>query len=368
MKSLQATELQTSLLQATDESEALEALHELGCTDGLPVVVPTPERVERMVLASGLSADIDLGAVGPLGGAATVDKVATAAVMAGCLPDFMPVVVAAIQAIITDEFDSTEVQGTTHCLSPVLIVNGPARHSCGPIASGYGCLGTGHRANLSIGRAVRLVMRNVGGAIPGVSDMALHGQPGKLAMCFAENEEDSPFTPLHVSRGFAADQSVVTIAATESPQSVIFSQEADQPDRAKNLLRILGKSLARVGANNAHLGAGTGVVVLNPDHANLLAEAGLSREDVAEGIHAEAHNLAKDLTDVGSFVARSSKASPDDLLRAFQKPEDILVVVAGGLGIYSMVMTSWGAGPSRNPAISVEINIDQACAVPWATS
>lgn len=357
-----------SLLEAGDEAAALDALHDLGCTDGLPVVIPTPERVDRMVLAAGLSGSIDLGAVGPLGGAATIEKIAAAAVMAGCLPDHMPVVVAAVQAIVTEAFDSTEVQGTTHCLSPVLIVNGPARHSCGPIASGYGCLGTGHRANLSIGRALRLVMRNVGGAIPGVSDMALHGHPGKLAMCFAENEEDSPFPPLHVSRGFSVDQSVVTVAGTEGPQSVIFSQEAGEPDRERNLLRILGKSLARIGANNAHLGAGTGVVVLNPDHANLLADAGLSREEVAQGIHAEANNLAKDLTDVGSFVARSSKADPGDRLRAFRKPEDILVVVAGGLGIYSMVMTSWGAGPSRNPAISVEIEVDQACAVPWATS
>ena len=170
----------TEFLSAQDEAEALEALHRDGCTDGLPVIIPTPERVSRMVLASGIEGDMVLGTMGPGHGVATIEKVAVAAVMAGCLPDYMPVVVAAVKAVIDPRFDLTEMQATTHCTAPLVLVNGPARHNCGPIASGTGALGPGHRANASIGRALRLTMINIGKARPGSSDMALLGHPGKF--------------------------------------------------------------------------------------------------------------------------------------------------------------------------------------------
>ncbi len=142
-----------ALLEATDEAAALAELHALGCTDGLPVVIPTPERVGRMVLASGLDGDVVLGEVGPLGGSATVEKLATNAVMAGCEPDYMPFVLAAMQAMLQPEFDLSEVQSTTHSIAPLVIVNGPLGSITG-IASGFGALGPGHRANASIGRAL----------------------------------------------------------------------------------------------------------------------------------------------------------------------------------------------------------------------
>lgn len=355
----------TDLLEAVDEYQALEDLHEAGCTDGLPVVIPTPERVERMVLASGLDGGLSLGNMGPSGAAATVEKVAVAAVMAGALPDYMPVVMAAVRAVTAPEFDSTEMQGTTHCLAPVIIVNGPARHSCGPVASGFGCLGPGHRANASIGRSLRLVMMNVGGARPGISDMALHGHPGKFTFCLAENEEDSPFSPLHTLRGYDVAQSAVTVAGVEAPESVLGVVDADDPTSARKLLRGIGQSLGRVGANNAHFGRGAGVVVLNPDHAAALARAGLDRDDVTEGIFEFAVNRAGDLKAVATFDRRALKAEHDDvILPAFRSPEDILVLVAGGGGLYSMVMPSWGAGPHHNPSVSVEIETDQFCEVP----
>ena len=185
----------TEMLQAADESAALEVLHEAGMTDGLPVIIPTPERVNRMVLASGQDGDMSLGVMGPAGGVATVEKVAVAAVMAGCLPDYLPVVLAAVKAVIADEFDLAQMQSTTHCTAPLIIVNGPGRLTCGPIASGFGALGPGHRANASIGRALRLCMINIGGAKPGESDMALLGHPGKFTYCLAEDEEHSPLRP-----------------------------------------------------------------------------------------------------------------------------------------------------------------------------
>ena len=193
-----------TLLEAVDEAAALERLHELGCTDGLPVVVPTPERVGRMVLASGYDGDLLLGEMGPALGACTIEHVAACAVMAGCLPDHMPIVVAAVRAVLDPSFDCTEMQATTHSITPLVIVNGPAVGWCG-LHGGFGALGPGHRANASIGRALRLTMMNIGGARPGSSDMALLGHPGKFTYCLAEDEEHSPFPPLHVDLGFNAE-------------------------------------------------------------------------------------------------------------------------------------------------------------------
>ena len=130
-------------LTAENEELALEQLHDLGCTDGLPVVIPTVERVTKSILATGLDGDMVLGVLGPLMGVATVEKVAAAAVMAGCKPDYMPLVVAAVKAVAQPEFDLSELQATTHCTAPLIIVNGPARETCGPVASGYGALGPG---------------------------------------------------------------------------------------------------------------------------------------------------------------------------------------------------------------------------------
>ena len=259
----------TDFLQAVDESAALEMLHEAGCTDGLPVVIPTPERVEALVLATGLDADLQLGNMGPGNGAATVGKVATATVMAGCLPDHMPIVMGAVNAVLDPLFDLAEMQSTTHCTAPLILVNGPGRHSCGPVASGFGALGPGHRANASIGRALRLCMINIGGARPGESDMALLGHPGKFTYCLAEDEEHSPFAPMHADLGFAPDDTVVTVIGAEAPHSVMYSGDADDPEDVNKLLEVLAIGLANMATNNAVLTGGGAVVVLNPEHAKI---------------------------------------------------------------------------------------------------
>ena len=354
----------SALLEAAVEYAAVEQLHELGCTDGLPVIVPTAVRVERMVLATGLDGDLVLGQMGPMLGAATVEKVAIAAVMAGCTPDHIPVVVASVQAVCDPAFDLTEMQGTTHCIAPLLIVNGPARHACGPIAARFGALGPGHRANASIGRALRLCMMNLGGARPGTSDMALLGHPGKFTYCLAEDEEASPFTPLHVGLGFAPEDSTVTVAGVEGPHSVICVTDADDPDSPQRLLRALATSLANVGSNNAHVGTGVAVVVVNPDHATALARAGYDRTKVSEALCELAVNRRGDLRRVNPSMAR--RGSDDDLVAAFARPEDILVVQAGGGGLYSMVMPSWCAGPHANRSVTRRIDLNPACEIPGA--
>ncbi|MEP0203579.1 MAG: hypothetical protein ABJ084_04960 [Halioglobus sp.] len=349
----------TDLLRATDEMAAVEAMHASGCTDGLPVIVPTAERVERMILASGQAGDMMLGTMGPGHGSATIEKVAVAAVMAGCLPDYMPVVLAAAKAVIDPVFDLTEMQATTHCTAPLILVNGPVRQSCA-IASGYGALGPGHRANASIGRALRLCMINIGKAQPGSSDMALLGHPGKFSYCLAEDEESSPFPPLHVSLGFAAEQSVVTVVGAEAPHSVLYAADGNDPEAYKSLLELLAIGVANPATNNAILTSGTAVIVLNPEHATLLSKAGLSRVDIAQEIYNHCVLKQPDLQRYAGSFSR-----PDEIERsAFIGPEQLLIMMAGGSGLYSMVMPSWCAGTHRNSPSSRVVEDSFFCELP----
>lgn len=350
----------TDLLTANDEETALEELHKRGCTDGLPVVIPTPRRVDRLVLASGYDADLVLGTMGPGNGIATIEKVAVAAVMAGCKPDYMPLVVAAVKAVIAPVFDLTEMQVTTHCTAPLILVNGPARHTCGPVASGYGALGPGHRANASIGRALRLAMINIGRGRPGSSDMALLGHPGKFTYCLAENEEQSPFPPLHVDLGFDPSDSVVTVVGAEAPHSVIFSGDGDDPKAYGILLEMLAIGLANPATNNAVLTSGTVVVVLNPDHAAVLAKAGLTRQDIASELCERCvMSPEQQLRLMPTFAGPDPQPRP-----AFTDPSQILILMAGGNGLYSMVMPSWSTGTHKNSPSSVKVETEFHCEIP----
>ena len=348
-------------LTAADEADALEWLHENRCTDGLPVVIPTPERVERLVLASGLDGALSLGIMGPGGGDATVAKIATNAVMAGCTPDHMPIVIAAVQAVLQPEFDLGEMQGTTHCTAPLVIVSGPARHSA-QVADGFGALGPGHRANASIGRALRLAMINIGMARPGESDMALLGHAGKFTFCLAESEEVSPWGPLHEDFGYRPDQSAVTVVGAEPPHSVIFSNDADDPTSPERLLKTLAAVMANLGSNNAHFRCGAQTVILNPEHATVLADAGYSRADIKQRLVELAVNPPEVLAELNpAFAARSGGSGP---VAALRSPEDVVLLVAGGSGLYSTVMPSWAAGAHANPVVHNEIIIDQFCEIP----
>ena len=350
----------TDLFSAADEAAALEDLHNRNMTDGLPVIIPTPARVSKMVLASGQDADMVLGTMGPANGMATLQKVAVAAVMAGCLPDYMPLVVAALKAVIDPRFDLTEMQATTHCTAPLIIVNGPARHTCGPVSSSYGALGPGHRANASIGRALRLAMINIGGGRPGTSDMALLGHPGKFSYCLAENEEASPFPPMHVDLGFDSQDSVVTVIGAEAPHSVLFSGDGDDPKQYELLLEVLAIGLANAATNNAILTGGMASIVLNPEHASVLHKAGLSRQDIATEIYQRCKMDGAEANRLCAGFARKT-LNPR---QAFTGPEQLLILMSGGSGLYSMVMPSWSAGANRNSAVSVKVEADFYCEVP----
>jgi hypothetical protein len=350
------------MFNAVNEAEALEVLHQSGCTDGLPVVIPTRDRVDRLVLASGLDSDVDLGAMGPGGGAATVEKLAINAVMAGCLPDQMAVVLAAVRAILQPAFDLGEMQSTTHSTAPLMIVNGPVVGHC-DIAGGFGALGPGHRANASIGRAVRLCMMNIGGARPGVSDMALLGHPGKFSFCLAEDEMSSPWEPLATAYGYSSDESVVTILGAEAPHSVVFTNDADDKNSPQRLLRALAVAIANTGSNNANLSGGATAIALNPEHAQVLADAGMSRSDVQAELQRMAVNTRGQIRSFNTgFIAAGDD---NDVIPAVRRPTDIVLFVAGGAGLYSAVFPSWAAGTHRNSVVHEIVATDATCELPW---
>ena len=187
---------------ANDMGAVFSDMYSRGYTDGLPVIPPTEPAVRAMLDAANMKPDEMIDVVPPEGGPATAEKVAINAVMAGCLPEYFPVVVAAMRAITAPKFNLLGIQTTTNPVSPVLIINGPIRKALG-VNSGRGCLGPGWRANATIGRAIRLCLLNIGGGSPGDVDKAIHGMPGKFTFCFGEAEEESPWDPLHVENGFS---------------------------------------------------------------------------------------------------------------------------------------------------------------------
>ncbi|MDA0273464.1 MAG: hypothetical protein O3C68_09465, partial [Proteobacteria bacterium] len=231
---------------------------------------------------------------------------------------------------------------------------------CGPISSSYGALGPGHRANASIGRALRLTMINIGGGRPGTSDMALLGHPGKFTFCLAENEENSPFPPMHVDLGFEPEDSVVTVIGAEAPHSVLYSGDGDDPDAYKSLLDMLAIGIANAATNNAILTRGTATVILNPEHAEVLNKAGLTRQDIAEGIHRRSTMPETEINKLAPGFARKDSGNRE----AFNGPEQLLILMSGGSGLYSMVMPSWCAGAHKNSPSSVKVESEFFCEVP----
>jgi hypothetical protein len=203
---------------------------------------------------------------------------------------------------------------------------------------------------------------NIGGAKPGVSDMALLGQPGKFTMCMAENIAESPWEPCSVAAGFDPFDSVVTVLGVEGPHSVVFVDDADDPDSALRLLRVLAKAIANPGSNNAFMRTGSVAVAINPDHAAVLARAGLGRADVQRELHRLATNRRGDLRELNPAFVGAGDA--DDVVQALPSPDHVLVLVAGGGGLYSTVFPSWSAGAHLNPILHELIETDQACEIP----
>jgi hypothetical protein len=316
---------------------------EQGWTDGLPIVPPTEAAVAAMLDWTDRDPAEALGAMPPEWAPATVEGVAINAVMAGCRPEYFPVVLAAVRAVLDPDYNLYGIQATTNPVTPFLVVNGPVRGELG-INGGAGCLGPGWPANATIGRAVRLCLLNLGGGRPGVLDRATHGQPGKYTMCIAENEEENPWGPLHVHRGFAAATSTVTVLAPCGTQNII-----DQcSTTAQSLLMTLCHAAAYVGSNNIFLG-GEPTLVLCPEHAALLHRGGFTRRDVARFLydHARTALAAFSPENVEGMLRRRRPRLFDGLPGHFlvpiaEAPEHFHLIVAGGPGPHSLFMPSFG--------------------------
>ncbi len=341
--------------------DEFEFMFERGLTDGLPVVPPTPERVARMLTGTRRDPREIVAVLPPNLAPASIEKLAANAVMAGCRPEYLPVVLAALEAIATPEFNIHGVMATTWGATPVIIVNGPVRRHLG-MNMGMMALGYGNRANATIGRAVKLALRNIGGARPGDIERSTLGAIGKFTTCFAEWEERSPWEPLHVERGFGKDESVVTVFGLEAGSRQI----ADQHSRtAHALCTSLALGLEACWHPKQHL-SGEVLLVVSPEHADTIARDKWSKAQVRERIQqATARPLRELLPDQECGEGIPLKAfglenpTPGQLehrVPKFRKPEDINIIVAGGeAGKFSAIFSGWVSGPIGSISVSRRI-------------
>ncbi len=331
-------------IQVGDSLEAVNRLvYGRGWGDGLPVMPPTAERVERMLGAlPGRDAQESLGLMPPRWGQATLEKLAINAVMAGCTASAFPVVVAAVRALLEPQFNLYAVQATTNPVAPLLVVNGPLAEEL-DINGGLGAFGQGWWANATIGRALRLIMMNVGGGRPGVLDRATQGQPAKYTFCVAENEAESPWEPLQVERGLAPEQSAVTVLGVAGTLNILDLGSKD----AEGILTMVGGSMTALGSNNMLLG-GAPVVALCPEHAAILAKEGLKKADVKrELFRRSAVPLSRFSRENQALIAGYrphllGRAGAETLVPVSDRPDDIQVIVVGGAGTHSQFLPSFG--------------------------
>jgi hypothetical protein len=321
-------------------------------SDGLPLVPPTEELVARAVAATGRDAGEVLGLVPPSNRAATVGAVAANAVMAGCPPELTPVVVAAVQAALEPRFNLQALTTTTHPVTPLVVVHGPVVEQLG-FNGGPNVFGQGNRANAGVGRALRLVLQNIGEARPGETDRATHGTPGKYAYCIAENTAASPFATFHEDRG-GGPAGAVTVFGGEGPHNVNDHGSTD----AAGILNTIAGTLAGLGSNSLYL-RGQVLLVLGPEHAEVLARDGYDRRRIQEAIHAHPRaRVSLEGVSAGNLDRYRRTAPhvfagvPDDaVVPMLDGPECLLVVVAGGPGKHSMLVPSFGTTEAVTTAV-----------------
>jgi len=339
-----------SLLVPSDPAETFSFFSDRGWTDGLPVLPPTLAAVRKMVAAGGKKADVILGVIPPLNGVATVEKIAANAVMAGCLPDYYPLVLAAVRAITRPGYNLDGLQTTTGNIAPLAIVNGPCRNRLA-INCGANVLGQGWRANATIGRAIRFVMTNIGGARPGSFDKSTMGQPAKYTFCFAENEEENPWQPFHVERGLARDCDTIHMFGA----SGVYSAVDMASQSANGLLKTF--ALTMTGGLASGVTSTEVLWVICPEHAAILARDGFSKEKLRVELFAFARVPFDKIADENlDLLAKRRpgwfKSGAAREIGVVDRPEDIWLVVAGGAGAKSAYIP--GRTGTRMQTVAVE--------------
>lgn len=326
-----------------DSSESLEdinaLLYRLGVTDGLPVIPPTLQRVVAML--DGRNPEHTLALLPPMRGRATLRKLAICAVMAGCRPAYFPVLMAAIRAVVEPQFNLFGIQTTTGSATVMLLINGPIIDHC-DLNAGANALGPGTQSNATIGRALQLALRNIGGAIPGHTDKATMGQPAKYTLCCAENAEASPWEPFHVWRGYAPHDSTVTVVGISGTVEVVDAASSS----AASFLTTLAHSMTiagNVGGGNM-IGGGEPLCLLAPEHAAIIARD-LTRQQAQEFLWHQARLPLTVLSpERAEHVRRTHPADalPLTELTVARRPDDIFFVVVGGIGAKSTYVPTWG--------------------------
>jgi hypothetical protein len=334
-----ASSLRSPAHEVADFQAAQELFVQNGWGDGLPVIPPTPERVAEFIDAAGVAPDEVLGTIPEQGREITVEKVAINAVAAGCRPEYMSVLLATARALGRPQFNlaTTTISGAT---APLLIISGPVVNQLA-LNTSYSVFGPGHQPNATIGRAVRLLLQNVCGGIPGVLDRATFGHPGKYSYCIGESRSDNPWSPLHADRGVAEDDSAVTVFAGEGP----INARNDWASEPGPILATIADAMLP-----SHYTGGCFVVVIGPLHAAVLGRAGLTKADVREELFRRARRSVASLKRAGRVAGEPEPGDEDELRPAVNRPEDILVTVAGGnLYGYSAVIPYWVGGHESIP-------------------
>jgi hypothetical protein len=325
-------------------TDLVEYYYERGFSDGLPVVPPTPEKVEAIIDRLGGDPGFVEARIAPRWGELTREVLAINMVMAGCRPEYAPVVLAAVKALTDQAFNLNGVQATTHVAAPLLVVNGPIAREIG-MNGGCNAFGSGNRANATIGRALRLIMLNVGGGWPGDLDKSTLGHPGKYTYCVCENETQSPLAPYHVEQGYKPEDSTVFLMAAEAPHSVTDHISNDP----EGILDTMCSAMSTIASNSAVLG-GHIAVVLGLEHAQTIGKHGWSRADVKNYLFHNHGNRFIDLARGHRYgrvynrnIPRYYKREDDTRIPIIHSPDNIHLFVMGGeAGRFSVLIPGWG--------------------------
>ena len=338
---------ETELIDVEDMS--IEAFNDMaeafGWSDGMPMYVPTEEAVAKLV--ETMHGDNEaLGPLPPRRVIPTLKSLAANAVMAGCKPEYFPAVVAALRACQKPEYNLHGTLATTHPCTNMVMLSGPVRNELA-VNCGANCFGQGWRANAAIGRALQLIMVNAGGARPAVMDRSTQGSPGKYTFCFGENEEDSPWEPYHVRKGFSASSSVATTMAAEPPHNI----NDHGSNTGEGILKTIAGTMSQVGSNNVYLNGPT-FVVFGPEHAATVARDGYDVEAVQAFLyeHSKVHVSRISQENLESWISQDRLAVDDHYYPA-ESPADIQIAVAGGAGKHSAFIPAFGNTAASSVAI-----------------
>jgi hypothetical protein len=341
-------ELQSTRYEVSDTVEAIEFYYAKGWTDGLPVVPPTEQSIRAMLDAAGLEPGQEITFIEHRQVSVTAEKVAINAVMAGCKPEYMPVVIAAIEAIGDPAWGYHGPATSTGGSAVFMLVNGPIARELG-FNYGDNLFGPGWRPNATIGRAVRLVMRNVIGTLPGRLDRSTLGHGGKYSFCIAENEDDSPWPALHVERGFRPEQSAVTIFAALAPHQ-FYNQLSNTPEG------ILTTACAHMCISAGVAGQPQYVLVIAGEHMQVMAQAGWSKDDIRQYCFAHTQTSVAELKRINVMPGAITPADETTRRALVKAPEDFMVVAAGSrAGAFSAYIPGWG-GKRASESVTKEIH------------